>query len=203
MNQRKPDLCDVRQQKNELRALARKKRSEIDPAYRARAEERITASFLSLFCLRSADTLLTYYPKKDEINTLPLALRCRERGIKIAYPLCTEEKGVMTFHYVESEDELIPGPMGLMQPPNTAPQYLPEQDGNAICIVPGLLFDTEGGRLGYGGGYYDRFFKRFSGPRIALALRDFVSPEPLPCGRYDLPIHVLITEKGVTTVHAF
>ncbi len=195
-------MTGIRQVKQELRAYAAEKRNSLDAGYRERAEEKIRTSFLSLLCLRSATTLLTYYPRQGEINLLPLAQICRARGIRIAYPVCLEEKGIMEFRYVADESTLIPGKFGLLEPGPSAPRYEERKPGD-ICLVPGLLFDRKGGRLGYGGGYYDRFLSDFPGIRIGLTMRALLTDKPLPCGRFDLPVHVLITEKGVTTVHAF
>ena len=196
-------MTNVKQLKQELRLHARKKRLAIDPMHRERAEERMRTYFLSLLCLRDATTLLTFYPKEGETNVLPLAAACRARGIRVAYPICTEEKGIMEFRYVDDEAQMVRGKFGIPEPPKDAPLYTPETGGNAICIVPGMLFDKKGMRLGYGGGYYDRFFINFPGVRIGMTMHSFLSEKNLPSGKYDLPIHVLITEKGVTTIHAF
>lgn len=194
----------IRTVKQQLRASALEKRNAIDPHHRTRAEQRIRSSFLSLLCLRDADTLLTYYPRRSETDVLPLAALCRARGMRIAYPRCTEEKGIMHFHYVENEEaDLSPGSFGLLEPRPSLPRFDPDAVGKTICIVPGLLFDRNGGRLGYGGGYYDRFLSDFKGIRVGMTMSTFLSPTPLPRGRFDLPVHVLITEKGVTTPHAF
>lgn len=194
---------NVRDKKQALRAAVKQKRLAIDPLHRNRAEERMRGYFLSLLCLKDAETLLTFYPKAGETNVLPLAKACRSRGIRVAYPICTEEKGVMEFRYVQSEEEMVKGKFGIPEPPPSAPKYTVENGGKTIMILPGMLFDKRGMRLGYGGGYYDRFLMDFPGIRVGLAMQAFVRDEPLPSGRFDLPIHVLITEKGVTTIHAF
>ncbi len=195
-------MVGIREIKNELRQRARGKRTALDPAHRARAEERIRQAFLSLLCLREARTLLVYYPRQGELDILPLVRACRERGIAIAYPRCGDGAGEMEFYYVRDEAALLPGKYGIPEPQGDAERYRPEDGTRDICLVPGLLFDRSGGRLGYGGGYYDRYLARFSGLRIGLCMQTFVHPTPLPKGRYDLPIHILVTEKGVTTVHA-
>lgn len=196
-------MAGLREHKALLRREARARWDRITGSYRVQAEARIRSRFLSLLCLRDAETVLTYYPGEREVNVLPLVDACRARGIRIAYPRCGAAPGEMTFHYVSGEDELIPGRYGIPAPRADAPLYDRQSDRKTICIVPGLLFDRSGIRLGHGGGYYDRFLSEFSGIRVGMTFSAAVWEEGLPCGKYDLPVHVLITEKGVTTVHAF
>jgi len=197
-------MSDIRQVKGALRAAAKARRDGLDEAYRLRAEEKMRSYFLALHCLRQASTLLAYLPKGSEPNLRPLIAACRQRGLAIAYPRCEEEKGVMTFRLIEDEGrELIPGRYGLYEPREDTPLYRPTPHVRDLCILPGLLFDETGGRLGYGGGYYDRFLCDFTGIRVGITYGAMLRREGLPRGRFDLPVHLLITEKGVKTVHAF
>ena len=66
----------------------------------------------------------------------------------------------------------------------------------ALVIVPGVVFDRRGGRIGFGAGYYDRFLSRFSGSKIGLIYSKFVSVR-VPRGRFDTAVDALVTEKGV------
>ena len=64
----------------------------------------------------------------------------------------------------------------------------------AIALVPGLAFDAQGFRLGYGAGFYDVFLSTFAGASIGLCRKRFLSPGPLPCDDFDLPVDMVITD---------
>ena len=69
---------------------------------------------------------------------------------------------------------------------------------SSVCIVPALVYDKQGFRLGYGKGYYDRFLSGFHGVTAGLIYSDFVV-KSLPRGRFDKASDIAITEKGVIT----
>ena len=102
----------------------------------------------------------------------------------------------MHFRYVTSPDsELAPGAYGILEPSSDAPLYAREEDSTALCLVPGVVFDRRGYRIGYGGGYYDHFLHSFSGSVAGIVYRDFILPE-IPYGRFDLPLPVMFTDGG-------
>ena len=103
----------------------------------------------------------------------------------------------MTYHIVESLDELSVGSFGLLEPSEDAPLYDPKSDTRgSLAFAPAIAFDRAGYRLGYGGGYYDRFFNAYNGSVVGVIFSEFVVPS-LPHGRYDIRAGLLITEKGV------
>lgn len=67
---------------------------------------------------------------------------------------------------------------------------------NVICIIPGIVYDKKGYRIGYGGGYYDRYLSSFKGTKVGVAYTDFIA-NSVPHGRFDLAVDVLITERGI------
>ena len=105
----------------------------------------------------------------------------------------------MTFHYVTSLSELSPGRYGILAPPEENAIYTPIP--TTLCLVPGMVFDRHGYRIGYGGGYYDRFLRDFDGSAVGLVYRDHLLPS-LPHGRYDLAVSALVTEDGILAVAA-
>ena len=79
--------------------------------------------------------------------------------------------------------------------------YNPASDTRpAVCIIPAIVYDKEGFRIGYGKGFYDRYLPSFSGTKIGLAYNDFII-DKVPRGKYDLSADVLITEKGITAIN--
>jgi 5-formyltetrahydrofolate cyclo-ligase len=85
-----------------------------------------------------------------------------------------------------------------MEPDAALPAFTPEtaESQNVVCIVPAVVFDKKGFRIGYGGGYYDRYLAGFRGTKIGFAYRDFIV-NSVPHGRFDLTVDVMITERGL------
>lgn len=152
--------------------------------------------FTSLASFRYADTLLMFFPMKDEPDVTYIAKEALAKGKRIAYPKCSKEDFSMVFHFVNSPAELVRGAYGIMEPPDDAPVYTPGSDSHDVCIIPALAFDICGNRLGYGKGYYDRWLPFFSGLKAGVAISDFVF-DALPHGKFDCLVDIIVTEKGV------
>ena len=86
-----------------------------------------------------------------------------------------------------------------MEPPQDAPIWTPSPSDKAICIIPGVVFDPQGHRVGYGKGYYDRYLSDKHIQRIGVVYDDFIL-KSLPHGRYDLAVDLIITEKRLISV---
>ena len=152
----------------------------------------IAERLLSLDRIKNADIILMYASFGTETDTWDIARKLIAAGKTIAYPLCGE-KSSMTFHTVENLSQLIPGSYGIPEPPAELPQPVITED--TVCLVPGLAFTAEGARLGYGGGYYDRFLPRY--PQIytiAPAYGALVTDE-LPQLGHDFRINMIVTEE--------
>lgn len=187
-------MSEIRTQKIELRAEYRARRRALDKALRKKHDAKICETVISLASFRYCDTVLTYSPLDDEINVDPIAEEALRRGKTVAFPV-TEKRGIMTFHTVKSLDELTLGAGGIKEPPASNP-VCGGNLSNALCIVPAFLFDPDGYRLGYGGGYYDRYLADFSGNKIGVVYSEFILPR-LPRGRFDISVDLLVSEKGV------
>ncbi len=187
----------IRKLKDEIRAEYSAKRAAMDKAEKARRDEAITKAALSLVSFRYAEYVLLYAATENEIDVSAIAKEALARGKKIAYPRCDKETHTMQYHIISSLDELTPQAYGILEPPADAPVYDPERDlGSAICFVPGLVYDKEGYRLGYGKGFYDRYLSAFSGSAVGVVYSDYILPT-VPRGRFDVSVTILLTEKGV------
>lgn len=189
------DRLNIKELKTELRTLYKEKRKELPQEEKQRMDKAICDRFLSLSSYRYADTILLYYPLKNEIDTRRIALDALEKGKRLAFPRCIENNE-MVYHYVTSLDELTSGKYGINEPKEDLPLYVPSADSHALCVLPAIIYDKKGYRLGYGKGYYDRFLSSFKGTKAGLIYSDFIIDE-IPHGRYDLRADVVITEKGV------
>lgn len=145
---------------------------------------------------KAADTVLLYYPTKEEPNFLRLAEIALSEGKKVGFPITHVKERKLVFHQISSLSDLTDmtkGAYGICEPSPELP-ILTELSG-ALCIVPALSYDTNGNRLGYGGGYYDRFLSEYTGKSAVLIYSCLYSPE-LPTDRYDVKVDMIITEKG-------
>lgn len=122
-----------------------------------------------------------------EIDTSPIIHEAFKEGKTVCVPKVTGE-GV-TFHIIHSTDDLETGVMNILEP--TTPPTTQKMD---LCIVPGRVFDRAGYRVGWGGGYFDRFLKTFGGTTVSLAYTVQLV-EQVPTEPHDLPVQWIVTEK--------
>ena len=143
---------------------------------------------------KRADAVLLYFAKGSEVDLSALAELALDMGKCVAYPRCSG-KGEMTFHKISSLDELKEGSFGIMEPLEGSP-LCDCDNGRTVCFVPALAYDKEGFRLGWGGGYYDRFLADFQGCKIGVTYAACVA-DKLPRGEYDIKTDYIVTESQV------
>lgn len=192
-------FSSIKEHKTKMRHELLAIRNGIAEIERAEAEKAMVAKITSLASFRFAETVLLYYPIKGEPNLLSLADEVIKSGKKLAFPLCHAESCTLTYHYVDSLQDLVSGTYGTKEPDKNAPLYIPDKSKNDMILVPGISFDRQGYRLGYGKGYYDRFLTDFGETQIGITFHKLFSNE-LPRGRYDRKVSIVLTEKGVFTV---
>lgn len=130
-----------------------------------------------------------------EVYTRSIIEKGWEEGKKIVVPKCNPAQKEMTFRIIDAFDQLENIYYNLEEPKEaiTEPVSANEID---LLIVPGLAFDVKGYRLGFGGGYYDRFLKTYKGNTAALAFQLQVVSE-IPTEIHDMPVHKIITNNQV------
>lgn len=187
-------MSDIGSLKKELRKHHRSLRDGMPSELRRAADRIIFNRTAELKEYREAEVLLTYVSCGSEPDTLRLILHALALGKIVACPVCDKAAHVMTFRRIEALDRLVTGAYGIYEPPADAPQVQLSGKNNSLCIVPGLSFDSSGGRLGYGGGYYDRFLSGFRGVSVGLCRTVNLSAQPIPQNEYDLPVDLVITD---------
>ena len=182
---------DMKKEKESLRQLLRARRDALPQEERKARDEKICAKILASAPFRSADLVLLYAPTGSEVDILPVAEAALREGKRIAFPKCAGA-GVMHFLSVASLSDLLPGKYGIKAPPENAVPVVCTQA--TLCLTPGLAFDREGRRLGYGGGYYDRFLAGFPGTAAGVVPHDFMLAA-LPCAPHDRAVSILFSEE--------
>ena len=171
-------------------ALSEQERSVLD--------NRITQKLLATSEYAEATTVLTYVSVSSEVSTR-MFIECALRdGKTVAVPRCLPGH-CLEFVAITSLDQLIAAPFGLLEPPKELPALTEEQMNASICIVPALLVDIKGYRLGYGAGFYDRFLSTYPGKKICLAYQQNLSRTMLPHTAFDVAVDEVITESDVLT----
>ena len=184
-----------KQRLREERLVARETLSEQE---RARLDDCITQKLLASSEYAEAATVLTYVSVSSEVSTR-MFIECALRDEKtVAVPRCLPGHR-LEFVAIASLEQLVPAPFNLLEPPKDLSALTEVQMSNAICIVPALLVDTKGYRLGYGAGFYDRFLSTYSGKKICLAYQQNLSKTELPHTEFDVAVDMVITESDVLT----
>ncbi len=174
-----------------LRAQAREARRTVPPGARAAHGRAIAERMLRLPEIAGASAVLLYGASPEEADPGVLEDALRELGKRIAYPRVTGERE-LAIHWVDSRDVLAEGPYCLLQPTAEAPSATLRE--LSAIVVPGVAFDPEGNRLGYGGGFYDALLADPIGtpPAIGVAFDEQVFDE-VPHAAWDRPVDVLVT----------
>ena len=180
--------------KSELRKIARAKRDGFSNEFVLQASMRACKILAQTREFANADTLLFYYPIKNELSPLPLIQEAKKMGKQIAFPVCNTSSNTLEFKCVNETDELLPSIFGLLEPKDNNKTATITK--NTLCIVPALLFSKNGQRLGYGKGYYDRFLQDFKGISIGFSY-DKLLVDEIPSCEHDIPLDMIITESEV------
>lgn len=143
---------------------------------------------------KKAKILITYVSSPVEVDTRRLICRALQDGKQVAVPRCIPDSREMQMHFISSMEDLSPGAYGILEPSPTA--KVCSNSADALCIVPAFCNDLHGYRLGYGGGYYDRYLSRFLGAKVGINYSECICPL-LQHGRYDVPVQMLVTERQV------
>ena len=185
-------------EKQRLREECLAARETLSEQERCVLDESITQKLLATPEYAETTTVLTYVSVSFEVSTR-MFIECALRdGKTVAVPRCLPGH-CLEFVAITSLDQLIAAPFGLLEPPKELPALTEEQMNASICIVPALLVDIKGYRLGYGAGFYDRFLSTYPGKKICLAYQQNLSRTMLPHTTFDVAVDEVITESEVLT----
>ncbi len=176
--------------KSALRTRMKALRRAVSPEDRQAMDRAVCERLVRRPEIRDAQTVCLYASLADEVDTWLLAGRLWACGRITAFPRV--EDGGIAFYRVGSRQDLVPGFRGIWEPSASCPR---ENRPDAPVIVPGLAFSPQGARLGYGGGYYDRFFAGEPGHRRIAAAYPFQIVETLPAEAWDRMVDVIVTPE--------
>lgn len=174
---------DKKQLRSEIREKKRAMTQQQIDAASARLGELFAASEMYL----AAKTIYGYLPYNQEVRTVPMLERALRDGKRIAVPKVFGNE--MRFIYITDFSQVEKAYAGIPEPVADGPVA---DDPTALVLMPGLAFDKEGHRIGYGGGFYDRFLAAEPGhPTIALCY-DFQLLPKLETEEFDIPVDCVL-----------
>ena len=154
---------------------------------------KIVKNFLESEIYKNSSVIMAYMSMPEEIQLKNFFADAFDKQKILAIPLIIE-RGIMQPVILKNFDELEVGDFGILTVKKNSGNFLDEKKIDCV-IVPGAAFDFFGNRLGLGGGYYDRFLKKISAKKIALAF-DFQITKNLPIESHDVPVDFIFTEKN-------
>jgi 5-formyltetrahydrofolate cyclo-ligase len=166
-----------------------KKRNALSQEEIAKVSKSVQEAVMRSSEFRSAEVVGAYFALGSEAKTDLLVTEARELGKEVALPRVEGDR--ISFYEFSLGMSLVRGRFGIMEPPPNTPVKAMD-----LVIVPGVAFDVEGYRLGYGKGYYDKFLSESSAFSIGLAY-GFQLVDRLPRGSHDVRLNSAATENGV------
>ena len=185
---------ELKRAKRAVRRRVLSARDELSAAELAAAGEAVAEVIASMPEVRPGANVLSFWAFGSEVPTSPIHRRLWAGGATVALPRIVE--GDLRVLVYRDGDPLSPTSFGAMEPALDAETLDPSILD--VILTPGVAFDREGRRVGYGGGFYDRLFPTAPGAlRVGIAHDLQVVEEPLPAGHFDLLVHAICTPSGL------
>jgi len=192
-------MGDMAQAKKALRKTALQARRSLLPARREAFSQQILHQLQEQDFYKAARAIFCYLSLADEVDTWTLIDQALQAGKLVTVPFIADpSQGRMEAVQLDSLEDLAPGRFGIPTVRPEKQRLFPPAELDCI-IVPGAAFDREGGRLGLGGGYYDRFLQRAERAVLSAVAYSCQLMEQVPRESFDLPVDYIITEKECIT----
>ena len=170
-----------------LRKEIREQKRAMTPEQIVAASEELAKQFFASGLYRQAKSVYGYLPYNQEVRTVPILEQALRDGKRVAIPKCYGEE--MRFIYMEDLSAVEKSSCGIPEPIADEPVAT---DETALVLMPGLAFDPAGHRIGYGGGFYDKYLSAQPGhPTVALCF-DFQMLPALETEEFDIPVDLVL-----------
>jgi 5-formyltetrahydrofolate cyclo-ligase len=194
--QNEPEECGGGLAKDEARRRGLEARDRLTGDERDRLADRVRARAVELPELTAAGTVMLFAAFRSELDTTPIGEWVLRAGKTLCLPRVLGPRRMAAFRVTDLAADLVPSKWGIPEPREGLPEVPPETLD--LVFVPGSAFDEEGGRCGYGGGFYDNYLPltRPGTPWVALAFETQLVPA-IDCEAHDLPVTAIVTERRV------
>jgi 5-formyltetrahydrofolate cyclo-ligase len=179
-----------KEEKATFRKAMLAKRAAMAPAARREADDRIFQGVTSLLEYNSAETVFFYVSVTDEPDTIALIEDAHKRGKRVCVPRCASG-GTMHAYAIRGADDLQRGKYDIPEPKDACPLVPPSEIG--LIIVPCVCCSRDGYRLGYGGGFYDRWLEQRTAPAAVLCFEEMLVPA-VPREQHDQRADILVSD---------
>ena len=180
--------------KNSLRQEVFEQRKKLTPEYRQQAEAAIYQSLFDLEAFKTAQTLLCYYATEGEFNSHPIIEKAWQMGKTVGIPRVYPNRQ-MEAHVYRPDSQLEESAYHIPEPLASA-EVIDPKDLDLI-IMPCVSCNNQGQRIGYGGGYYDRYILRTKPALLVLPFYQALQRQDIPVEDHDLTMDIIITEAGI------
>ncbi len=187
----------MEQRRNELRRQILAHRRQLSAEERRTKSALITGRLFDMPGFKRAGIIFTYINFRSEVETMALANKCLELGKRLCVPVTlTADRRLAACQLTDPEAELRPGYCRIPEPDISKTKLIAPRDID-IVVLPGSVFDRAGGRLGYGGGYYDRFLAQEAPDALRVGLAfDLQIVDEVPLMAHDMRLHYLLSESA-------
>ena len=181
--------------KNQIRKLFSEKRASLSESENLKLSQKALAKLVAQEDYQKARDIFAFVSMGSEINTHIAIDKFLADGKRVYVPLTEKGSTKMVFSRLESLDDLEEGNFGVLEP-KPSKRDLADNNAADLVIVPGLAFDKNGYRTGYGGGFYDRFFASLDKApvKIGYCFSFQIVEEDLPTNEFDIPVDYIITD---------
>lgn len=181
--------------KNRIRNEMKKQRSTLSVNRIMMHSAIIAKRLFDLDEYKEAEVVLPYVSFSSEVDTHVLINEALKSGKKIAVPRVVS-KDQMKFYFIKSFSDLKPGSFGILEPVSTD-EFKPDPSVNAVVLLPGLAFDNKLNRIGYGGGFYDKYLSCYPYIYKIMLAYELEKNDSLPSGELDIKPDMVITELNI------
>lgn len=180
--------------KNVLRKLMKEELAQVDEGERLSISRQLQEVLFQSDLWKNAKTIGVYLSLGTEWDTRNIVEEAFKAGINVVIPKTVPDVRRMDFYQITDQSQAEQGHFGLYEPIVEETTYV-DKDKIDLLIVPGLIFSKDGYRIGFGGGYYDRFLADFNHKTVSLISSKQLK-ESVPIREYDIPVDHIITENG-------
>ncbi len=183
--------------KKKLRAELLKKRDSIPSDQKKRKDTAVKKNLFNLKEFRNAENVLMYVSFRSEVDTTWYLEEILNLDKKLIVPLVNSKLKTLSLYEIRDTSELASGYMGIPEPAVDDDRLVHLSDID-LAVIPGSGFDTNGNRLGYGGGYYDRLLSKVENhiKAVALAFEEQITDD-IPSEPHDIKMDIIVTDKRV------
>lgn len=185
--------------KKDIRRFILEQRDKLEPDIKKELDKKIFSELIDSEVYKNASVIFVFVSFKSEVGTHEIIKQALKDSKTICVPKINTKEREMEIFKINSLEELKEGYYGILEPG----EYCPSVNSNDIdlVIMPGAAFDRQGGRIGYGGGFYDRFLSRMNKKvdKIALAY-DFQILDRVPMDEFDVRVDGIVTNEGYISI---